>query len=334
MPKISVVIPTYNGAQFLGAALGSVYAQTFTDYEVIIVDDGSTDNTRELLERYRDRLRYHYQENQGLAVARNTGLGLARGDYITYLDADDLWEPGNLQVKHEVLAKFPGIGGVFSEFGVFDVTGERHSRGTKHIFPFFDRTGRDYPDIFQERHTLSTAGGEVTVYVGDVFESLFLGNFILPTSMVFNRASALTIGEFRPHLRTQQDYEYWLRFTRQYRLAFVDHALVRYRRHPQQLTDYSKIERILHAVDEIIGAYETEFRVNGRGRVFGRRKAELLANLAKVRIRQERNSEARSLIARGIAWDPLYVPAYALFPLSFLPYRLLARVRSMLGPPS
>jgi glycosyltransferase involved in cell wall biosynthesis len=331
MPKISVVIPCYNGEQYIAAALESVYAQSFGDYEVIVVDDGSTDGTQDVLTPYRDRLRYHHQDNQGLAVARNVGLSLAAGDYVTYLDADDIWEPDNLRVKHEVLMRFPDLGGVFSEFSIFDAMGERHSHGTKHLFPFFARTGRDYADIFEEHHMLPLGPHSVPVHVGNIFDSLFWGNFILPTSMVFSRARAKQVGEFRPHMRTQQDYEYWLRFSRLFRFAFVDHVLVRYRRHPEQLTHHSNIERILHAVDEIIDCYEQDFLKQGRARNFGRRKAELLANLAKVRHRQARVREARAFIVQSMSWDYSYLPAYGLYFLSFIPYHWLARMRLLLG---
>lgn len=330
MPKISVVIPCYNGEQFITAALESVYSQSFSDYEVIVVDDGSTDGTHGVLAPYSDRLRYYHQDNQGLAVARNVGLSLASGDYVTYLDADDIWEPDNLRVKHEVLMQFPDLGGVFSEFSIFDAMGERHSHGTKHLFPIFVRTGRDYADIFEEHHMLPLGPHSVPVHVGNIFDSLFWGNFILPTSMIFSRALAKQVGEFRSHMRTQQDYEYWLRFSRLYRFAFVDHVLVRYRRHPEQLTHHSNIERILFAVDEIIDCYEQDFWKQGRARDFGRRKAELLASLAKVRHRQARIREARSLISRSISWDPWYWQAYGLYCMSLFPYRLLAWVRSLI----
>lgn len=331
MPKISVVIPCYNGERFITAALQSVYGQSFVDYEVIVIDDGSTDATRMVIAPYLNRLRYHHQENQGLAVARNVGLQLACGDYVTFLDADDIWEPDNLRIKYEVLIRYPGIAGVFSEFSIFDVTGERHSHGTKHLFPFFSRTGRDYADIFEESHILLPPNNSKTVYVGNIFESLFLGNFILPTSMVFNRALAREIGDFRSHMRTQQDYEYWLRFARRYRFAFIDHALVRYRRHPEQLTHHSNIERILLAVDEIIDCYQNEFQKQGQEHIFARRKAELLSNLAIVRHRQARVGEARSFISQSVRWDPWYLPAYVLYCMSFIPYRFLARARMLLG---
>ncbi len=105
-PAISVIIPSYNYAHLILESLQSVFAQTYHDYEIIVVDDGSTDNTWDVLKPFADRITYHRQENQGLAVARNTGLRLARGKYITYLDADDIWYPDNLRIKQENYNKY------------------------------------------------------------------------------------------------------------------------------------------------------------------------------------------------------------------------------------
>ena len=93
-PAVSVIIPCYNHAHYLCRAVQSVLAQTYADWEAIIVDDGSTDNTREVATRFSDpRVRYIYQENRGLSAARNTGISAAQGSYLAFLDADDELEP-------------------------------------------------------------------------------------------------------------------------------------------------------------------------------------------------------------------------------------------------
>lgn len=90
-PKVSVIIPTYNRASFVIKAIESVLAQSFNDYEIIVIDDGSTDNTKEVLEPYRGRIQYIHQENSGVSAARNAGIRLAKGDWIAFLDSDDEW---------------------------------------------------------------------------------------------------------------------------------------------------------------------------------------------------------------------------------------------------
>ena len=97
MPMFSVIIPTYNRADLIRAALDSVFAQEFKGYEVIVVDDGSTDSTREILESYDNRIRLFTQGNKGPGAARNLGLEHATGEYVTFLDSDDLWFPWTLE---------------------------------------------------------------------------------------------------------------------------------------------------------------------------------------------------------------------------------------------
>lgn len=328
MPFISVVIPTYNNAHYIRQALDSVLAQTFTDYEVLVVDDGSTDQTREVVAEYGSRVQYVYQINQGLAVARNTGLGTVTGEYLTYLDADDVWAPINLQVKAGVLRAHPELGGVFSEFSIFDESGITSPRGTKELFPFFARTGRTFSDVFARHETVELPDGRrAGVSLGPVFDSLFWGNFILPTSMVFHRERARAVGEFRPELRTQQDYEFWLRFSQQHPLAFVDEVLAKYRRHPNQLTDHSRIGNIFRAVNGIIDQYEEDFTRRGRTQEFARRKAELLTELGKVYIAQGKGAEARAQLVAGLKRNPGYLPAYVTFAISLVPYRWLQSLR-------
>ena len=109
-PKISVVIPTYNCGALIPEALDSIFAQTFTDFEVIVVDDGSTDNTRDVVSRYREDIRYIYQNNKGVSAARNAGIKEARGQYIAFLDADDLWLPEKLASQMRVMTQSDAIG--------------------------------------------------------------------------------------------------------------------------------------------------------------------------------------------------------------------------------
>ena len=101
MPRVSVVIPTYNCAKFLGRTIDSALRQTYRDFEIIVVDDGSTDGTQALVAAYEESVRYVYQTNQGASAARNAALSRASGEFIAYLDADDLWRPDKLSRQEE-----------------------------------------------------------------------------------------------------------------------------------------------------------------------------------------------------------------------------------------
>jgi len=106
---VSVVIPTYNRAPYVTMAIESALAQSYQDYEIIVVDDGSTDGTRDVLEPYRDRIRYMYQDNKGVSAARNTGIQESRGEWIAFLDSDDEWLPNKLEIQIGYVKSYPEI---------------------------------------------------------------------------------------------------------------------------------------------------------------------------------------------------------------------------------
>ncbi len=108
-PLVSVIVPVYNGAQFIGKAIESVLVQNYDPLEIIIVDDGSTDETANIVKSY-NNMRYIYQPNQGVATARNTGINSSRGELIAFLDADDCWAPNKLNIQVDCLLKHPHIG--------------------------------------------------------------------------------------------------------------------------------------------------------------------------------------------------------------------------------
>ena len=123
MPEVSVVIPAFNAARFLPDALESVFQQTFTDYEVVVVDDGSTDDTAQLVNRYGNRMRYFFQENAGVSRARNRGIRESAGKYIAFLDADDVWLPTKLARQVERFRQRPALGMVFTDGVSFNEQG-------------------------------------------------------------------------------------------------------------------------------------------------------------------------------------------------------------------
>ena len=132
MPKVSVIIPCYNHGQYLDEAVDSVLAQTFQDFEIIIVNDGSTDNTRDVaneLIKSDPRITYYFQENQGLSASRNKGFALAKGEFIQFLDADDLITENKFELQLECFRNNPLIDVCYTNYQVFDSqTGERKGR--------------------------------------------------------------------------------------------------------------------------------------------------------------------------------------------------------------
>ena len=196
MARVSVVIPTYNRSRLLRETLQSVFAQTYREYEVIMVDDGSTDDTRAVVEGYGDQVRYLYQENAGEARARNHGIQAARGELIAFLDSDDVWEPELLETEVGILDRFPEVVLVSAR----SITAGKESEE-------FPRT--------QE------------VFWGDLFLRLFQGGFINTSAAVVRKWCLEEVGGFNETYRCYEDYDLWLRIARRYSVAYVNRCLVR-----------------------------------------------------------------------------------------------------------
>jgi len=168
-PLVSVVIPAYNCAPFIGESLDSVYRQTYRNWEVIVIDDGSTDETRAILAPHTGRIRYFYQENRGTAAARNAGVRQARGELIAFLDNDDIWLPEKLERQVQVMQGSPECGLVFTDGIMFMADGTR--RGP--VIP-------SRLDAWIATHLTE----DPAVAKGDIFRNLFLANEISSASSV------------------------------------------------------------------------------------------------------------------------------------------------------
>ena len=124
MPKVSVVIPTYQHAHFVAQAISSVLSQTYCDLEVIVVDDGSTDDTQEIVAGFGEQIRVvQHEKNSGLSAARNTGIQLSRGEYVAFLDADDIWLPEKLEKQIPLFERDESVGLVSSDMFFLDEDG-------------------------------------------------------------------------------------------------------------------------------------------------------------------------------------------------------------------
>jgi len=237
-PLVSVVIPSYNRAHVIAETLKSVLAQTYPRVEIIVVDDGSKDATEQAVAPFRDRITYLRQDNQGLAAARNTGLARSSGEYVAWLDSDDLWNPDKLAIQVAILEQRADHALVASDFSAFDQDGffeYSHARG---YYSVIDRTPGGLAGIFEEQTLLTLPGltDPVRVYHGDIYLQLVGGNCLHPPTVVFRRDAATRAGVLDAAFRRDADYEYLIRLSRQGRIAFVDRPLMRYRYSPDQMS--------------------------------------------------------------------------------------------------
>lgn len=233
MPRISVIVPTFNNGPFILETIQSILAQTLPPDEIIVVDDGSTDRTGEIVEAIQDpRLRYVYQENAGVSVARNTGLSLSTGEYIAFIDADDRWRPRMLERQVALLEADESLAFAFGDFVRFE-----HPSGTvlPNQFTF-------YPEISDIPVQPGPLSG-THVIAGDAFTALVsmgeIPGYLVP--MVFRRKAIEGLG-FDPALRRCQDMPYVLLASMRGRVAFNTDVLAEVRRHDNNATlDYSTL---------------------------------------------------------------------------------------------
>lgn len=319
-PLVSVVIPAYNVGDFLGATIESVLSQGVDEAEIIVVNDGSADDTANVMDRYANRIHSIHQSNRGVAAARNAGLANANGEFIAFVDGDDIWNSDNLAVKLAVLEKNPEIDGVFGDFEIFDSSETLHERGLRNLYPIFNRNNWDVSDIFDRQELVGIRpDAQLTMHSGNVFESLFHGNFILTSTLVVRRSVVEQIGYFREQLLTNEDYEFFLRLARNSTLAYVDAPLVRYRRHTNQLTNKKNNVKILRAVKQILAENQSYFEAANCDRIFDKRYAQVLTELGKAELVVGRQQVARQNFLMAIRKDGLSTSrvagiAFSLFP--------------------
>ncbi len=216
MPKVSILIPCYNVAKYLPESMDSVLRQTFQDYEVIIIDDGSRDNIGEIVKQYiadypQVCIRYLHQENSGLSMARNLGVKHAMGDYLALLDADDKWTPEHLRKSVSVLDEFPEVGLVHANI----------SR--------FTSSGQDLGVPQRREEFLS----------GEIFEHIFLrrADISCPT-VVFRKSCIESVGPFDANLARLgcEDRELWLRIAQKFKFKYIPEVLAYYRVSPDSMS--------------------------------------------------------------------------------------------------
>jgi glycosyltransferase involved in cell wall biosynthesis len=219
-PRVSVIVPAYNAAVYLPYAIDSVLAQTRPDWEIVIVDDGSTDHTQEVVDRYKpelgDRLQYIYQSNRGLPAARNAAMRVARGEFIALLDADDVWLPHRLERGLAVMDAEADTGLVHGR--VMRINTQGSVTGQLAVEPRY-LTGRIARYIYTRR-----------------------AHIVCPT-VLFRKSCLETAGWFDEAMQATEDRDLWFRIALRYKVSFIDEALAYYRISPSSMT--SNLDRLL-----------------------------------------------------------------------------------------
>jgi len=281
VPKVSVIIPAYNVAPYISETLASVFSQTYHDYEVVIVNDGSTDTgeLETLLEPHLSRINYIKQDNQGAGAARNRAVRAARGEFVAFLDADDFWLPQYLEEQVRFITS-----------GDYDLV-----YADALLFGDSPLAGRTFMDV-----TPST--GDVT------FLSLITHRSCIVTSGVLaRREKVLEVGLFDETLRNSQDFDLWVRLVRYgARANYQQKVLLRYRCRTNSLSgdEVNRLARQIRVYEKIDNSYDlADEEHQALNQVLNKVKALHQLEIGKLELSKGKYEEARQALKRSDKYD-------------------------------
>jgi glycosyltransferase involved in cell wall biosynthesis len=283
MPQISVIIPTCNRAGFVAGAIKSALAQSLRDLEIIVVDDGSTDNTAAVIESlHQPGLVYlRHDRRLGGAAARNTGILHSRGEYVAFLDDDDEWYPEKLARQMDVMLSSPReVGGVYTGYFIVD------------------------------RNDDQIRGQVVPTERGDLYEALLAGNCIGGTSsMLLRRACFEEIGLFDERLPSFQDYDLWLRVARKFHFDYVREPMLKYFIHNEKI--WTNSEALLQGLELML-------RKHGHSAAFRRKCSVYYLSLGVQFCERNRLDAGRGALVSAARLNPLAIESYIYLGLALL----------------
>lgn len=216
MPRVSIVIPTYNCERYIAETIDSVFAQSLTNFEIIVVDDGSVDGTLEILARYGSAIRLLTQENSRVCAARNRGLLEAKGEFVCFMDHDDYWFPDKLATQLKAMEDHPDISVVYGDFILWapDNDGNFPAPKTYNL--------QQLSDGIDEK------------YSGWIYHQFLIDCWMLTSTAMFRREIFNQCKPFDVKLPYSEDWDLWLRLSRDYRFLKIKRPNTLYRQHPKQ----------------------------------------------------------------------------------------------------
>ncbi|AAR35338.1 glycosyltransferase family 2 protein [Geobacter sulfurreducens] len=241
MPKLSIIIPAYNNAHLLPETLDSIFSQDCEPFELIVVDDGSTDNTRDVVEGYGRGIVYLWQENSGgCSKPRNVGIRHATGEYIAMFDSDDIMKPGKVRSQMDFLDRNPDVDFVFTDF--CDFRGAEVLASHITTCPIFNSLPKQ--KVGEDAYVISSTAA---------YETLLVENFIGGSAMMFRKSLFNEAGPFDETLEVSEDIDFTLRVARTHALGFINRIGHHRRLHDGNMT--SKAEKILTRSLRVFGGH-------------------------------------------------------------------------------
>lgn len=330
--KVSVVIPTFNCEQYVGCAILSALGQSIPPHEVIVIDDGSTDQTPDVLAQFGSDVTVLNQPNAGVSGARNSGIAFASGELIAFLDADDVWYEDKLAHQIQFLRSHPAMIGIFTDFALGNADGQIfREKAVTENYMVFSRYQLNWETIFQESESLvfdksDEVRNTVRVFFGRILTSLFMGNFINTSSLLVSRRHLLSIGGFDSSRKTQEDYECWLKLAALGEFGYIDRSLVLTRRRANQLTNELNAEEILLNSLGVVESAALEFGPQLDRNIVSKRLSDKNRDVGFFYFKRDDMPTARKHFRMAIGARGIDFLSIVLMFASYLPQRLALEV--------
>lgn len=307
MPKISVIIPTYQSIQFIRETIESVLAQTYRNYEIIVVDGGSTDGTKELLNSYEDRINVIVQKGKGISNARNVGVRASNGEYIAFVDSDDLWLPKKLEIQMKFFnEKSFKVGLIYSD--AFFFPEEKNLK--------FDSLANKRAFQIGKPHR------------GRILKHLLMENFIPASTVLIRKLCFERVGLFDESLRLCEDIDMWMRIAESFEVDYQDVVLAKIRLRTGSLTqDREQLfrsqmahrKKILRRIPHILREFDSKD--------MRRRQYRFYLLLGTEQLLKCELKNAKQNFEEYIKLYPYNIGAYFLLLLTYFPFSLSNKFR-------
>lgn len=312
-PKVSVVMACYNRAGEIGAAIDSVLAQDYEDFEIIVVDDGSTDASSEIVKSYGDDVRYVYQENQGVGAARNTGIRACRGEYLCYCDADDIQLPFRLSTQVALLDRSPEVAMTFADFRAY-IHGAVKDDTVLHkrwLGPSPRTFAQDLEHHFQRSYTCDSASLPVPdqyaqrkVYEGWIDEWLVSVHPAWGCAQMSRLEAVRRVGGHWEAIRAYEDWVLSAEVSKRYQMSFLDAPICLYRLHSEQLTGRQRLNAECYR-DGLLHTWKADSRFYRKHKQqIDHALATSYAIIGEVEAREGNWDEAEESFRRAVMEDP------------------------------
>jgi glycosyltransferase involved in cell wall biosynthesis len=298
MPKVSVIIPTYNRARLIAEAIRSVLDQTYQDFEIIVIDDGSTDNTREVVGSFKDpRIKYIYQENRGVCIARNNGIKNSNGDYIIFLDSDDMLLKNAITIEASILDSFPNVALSYGQLFAID---------EKERVIVLSKPKHRRPGVYQGTK--------------EILNFLRYSNNIGTSITMVRRSSIIDVGLFDPAFSSgSEDFELWVRIAKKYAVSYIAEPVGKYRVHSSGISAGRDIDEIEKSQTRIFDGIFNDAQL---GPLFSSHRPRAYFQL-HLRFASYAYAERKMNVSRKYLFKALQIHPHAIIENIFFPWPYL-----------